>query len=153
MLQDGGILPPDSPLTVMLTTLFNKTDETFFCFSLVIGDFVKKNNVVEKVDLGQPFIYQCPEHKPSFGAVYSWDSRVGDHNVQFSRNDRRGISPNGGLYIMYVTQEDINVIRDRNGIRCKISGANRYYESGTLKIEKSNEDQTGKEGKPPKGEV
>ena len=112
---------------------------------------MNKKEVVQKVDLGQPFIYQCPDHKPSFGAVYSWESRVGDQNVQFSRDEHLGISPNGGLYIMYVTQDDIDVWRDRNGIRCRITGANRYYESGTLKIEKRNIDQTGKEGKSPQG--
>jgi len=105
----------------------------------VVGDFIDKRNVVKKVDLGQPFSFQCPDHKPSFGTVYTW---VGRKRIQFSRSKRRGISPNGSLYIVYLTQEDIDEIRERNGIKCKISGANSYRESGTLKLEKNNEEQS-----------
>lgn len=109
---------------------------------LVVGDFIDRRNIVKKVDLGQPFSFQCPDHKPSFGTVYTW---VGRKRIQFSRSKRRGISPNGGLYIVYLTQEDIDEIHERNGIKCKISGANSYRESGTLKLEKNNEEQSGKQ--------
>ena len=46
---------------------------------------------------------------------------------------------------MYVTQEDIDEIVENNGIKCKISGAGTYYRSGSLKLEKSNTQQTGNE--------
>ena len=46
---------------------------------------------------------------------------------------------------MYVTQEDIDEIEKNNGIKCKISGAGTYYRSGSLKLEKSNTQQTGNE--------
>jgi len=103
----------------------------------VVGDFIDTRDVVKKVDLGQPFIFQCPEHKASFGVVYTW---VGRENIQFSRNKRRGISADGGLYIAYLTQKDIDEIRENKGIRCKISAVNKYQESGTLKLEKNNEE-------------
>ena len=99
---------------------------------------------MKKVDLGQPFIFQCPEHKASFGAVYTW---VGRDNIQFSRNKRRGISADGGLYIAYLTQKDIDEIRENKGIRCKISAVNKYQESGTLKLEKNNEEPSGKDAR------
>ena len=100
--------------------------------------------MVKKVELGKPFSFQCPDHKPSFGADYSW---VGSQHVQFSRTKRRGISPDGGLYVMYVTQEDIDEIRDKRGLRCKVSGAGAYRESGTLKLVKNSEGKEGGEGK------
>ena len=46
---------------------------------------------------------------------------------------------------MYVTQKDIDEIEENNGIKCKISGAGIYYLSGSLKLEKSNTQQTGNE--------
>lgn len=99
---------------------------------------------MQKVDLGQPFTFQCPGHHASYGAMYSW---VGSQNIQFSRNERRGISPDGGLYFTYVTQQDFDEIRDKKGIRCKISGANSFRDSGILMLEKNNEQQTGKKAK------
>ncbi|XP_068758738.1 fibronectin type III domain-containing protein-like isoform X1 [Montipora capricornis] len=103
------------------------------------GEFIDKTDVVQKVNLGQSFSFLCPDHKPSYGVTYSW---VGKQHIQFPRNKRRGISPDGGLYITYVTQDDINEIADTGGIKCKISGANSFQESGTLRLVKSDEQQT-----------
>ena len=105
---------------------------------------------MKKVDLGKPFSFQCPDHKPSFGADYNW---VGSQHVQFSRTKRRGISPDGGLYIMYVTQEDIDEIRDKRGLRCKVSGAGEYRESGTLKLVKNSEGKGEGRGENPRGTI
>lgn len=105
-------------------------------FSSAIGDFINKTAIHQKVNLGQPFSFQCPDHKPNYGATYSW---VGNSNIQFLRNKRRGVSPDGSLHFAYVTKEDINEISDSNGIRCKISGANSFRESGTLWLRESDE--------------
>ena len=107
---------------------------------LATGKFIDKADVVQEVNLGQSFSFLCPDHKPSYGVTYSW---VGKQHIQFPRNKRRGISPDGGLYITYVTQDDINEIADTGGIKCKISGANSFQESGTLRLVKSDEQQTG----------
>ena len=112
------------------------------CFVLVVGEFINTRDVVQRVNLGQSFSFQCPEHKASFGVTFTWE---GSQAIQFSRNKRRAISPVGGLYIMYVTQKDIDEIEENNGIMCRISGAGTYYRSGSLKLEKSNTQQTGNE--------
>ncbi|XP_067024144.1 fibronectin type III domain-containing protein-like isoform X2 [Acropora muricata] len=101
-----------------------------------IGDFIHKTTIYQKVNLGQPFSFQCPDHNPNYGATYSW---VGDRNIQFLRNRRRGVSPDGNLLFAYVTKKDISEISDSNGIRCKISGANSFRESGTLWLQESDE--------------
>ena len=95
----------------------------------------------KKVNLGQPFSFQCPKHTDSFGATYQW---VGNNNVQFSRNARRGISPNGDLHFLYVTQEDIDEINKNKGVRCTIQAANTLRKSGTLKLLKKSEGEKGK---------
>ncbi|XP_073228960.1 fibronectin type III domain-containing protein-like isoform X1 [Porites lutea] len=105
----------------------------------VVGEFINPRDVVQRVNLGQSFSFQCPEHKASFGVTFTWE---GSQTIQFSRNKRRAISLVGGLYIMYVTQKDIDEIEENNGIKCKISGAGIYYLSGSLKLEKSNTQQT-----------
>ena len=61
----------------------------------------------------------------------------------FARNERRSISSNGTLFIMYLTQEDIDEIQRYKGIRCTISGANSFQRSGTLRLEKTDKDQQG----------
>ena len=113
------------------------------CFVLVVGEFINKRDVVQRVNLGQSFSFQCPQHEASFGVTFTWEG--GSQKIQFSRNKRRAISPVGGLYIMYVIQEDIDEIEENNGIKCKISGAGTYYRSGSLKLDKSNTQQTGNE--------
>ena len=49
------------------------------------------------------------------------------------------MSPDGNLLFAYVTKKDISEISDSNGIRCKISGANSFRESGTLWLQESDE--------------
>ena len=43
---------------------------------------------------------------------------------------------NGDLFIMFVTQEDINEINEREGIRCTMSAANTFYSSNALTLRK-----------------
>ena len=99
--------------------------------------------MVLKVNLGDPFSYDCPPHKYSYGVVYSWGNIDGDAQHTFARNERRSISSNGTLFIMSLTQEDIDEIQRYRGIRCTISGANSFQRSGTLTLEKIEKNQTG----------
>ena len=108
---------------------------------LVVGKFTSSRGVVEKIDLGQPFSFKCPAHTPSYGAAFSWVGSL--RRIEFSRNKRRAISPNGGLYISYVTKEDIDEINNKRGIRCELRGANTFQESETLKLEMKNAAQSG----------
>jgi len=112
----------------------------------VVGNFINKKDVVEKVDLGEPFQFRCPQHTVGFGASYVWLQNK-RHETQFSRDKRRGISPNGTLFITYVTQEDINHIDNSQGIKCRMIAGNSYQDSGTLKLEKNNSQQSGKVGR------
>ena len=80
----------------------------------VVGNFINKKDVVEKVDLGQPFQFRCPQHTAGFGAFYDWLQNKWD--THFSRDKRRGISPEGTLFITSVTQEDIDDIEDRKSV-------------------------------------
>ena len=116
-------------------------NNTSFSFISVVGKFSNTGDVEKKVNLGQPFSFQCPEHTDSFGATYQW---VGNNNVQFSRNARRGISPNGDLHFLYVTQEDIDEINKNKGVGCTIQGANMLRKSGTLNLVKKKEGEKGK---------
>ena len=96
-----------------------------------------------KVNLGESFFYDCPPHSYSYGVVYSWGNIRGNAQLTFARNKRRSILSNGTLYITYLTQKDIDDIESYDGIRCTISGANSFRSSGTLRLEKINENQTG----------
>lgn len=107
-----------------------------------VGNFINKKDVVEKVDLGQSFQFRCPQHTAGFGAFYNWLQNKWD--THFSRNERRGISPDGTLFITYVTQEDIDDIDESEGIKCRMTAGNSYQNSGTLKLEKNNPEQSGK---------
>lgn len=123
----------------MIVIYYNKKT---FRFLSVVGDFIDKKDVVEKVDLGQSFQFRCPQHTAGFGAVYSWIHNKWD--THFSRNERRGISPDGTLSITYVTQEDIDDIDETQGIKCRMTAGNSYQNSGRLKLEKNNPEQSGK---------
>ena len=99
--------------------------------------------MVKTINLGESLSFQCPKHEPSYGVAYTWEGSK--NSIQFSRKEHRAISPYGALYIMYVMQEDIDEINEKNGIRCQMSGANSYRESGTLKLTKNNPTQSGNE--------
>ena len=114
-----------------------------FTFFLVVGDFINPTSVVKKVNLGEPFTYDCPPHEYSYGVVYSWGNDDGNAQFTFARNKRRSISSNGTLFIMYLMQEDIDEIERYKGIKCIISGANVFQRSGTLRLEKIDKDQQG----------
>lgn len=90
------------------------------------------------VNIGEPFVYNCPSHSPTYGASFSWESIKG--NVQVERNERTAISPNGTLFITSITKDDIENINSSNGIRCKISAINRYSDSGVLTLRDGKED-------------
>lgn len=115
----------------------------------VVGKFINKKDVVEKVDLGQSFQFRCPQHTPGFGASFSWLKNKWE--TPFSRDERRGISPDGTLFITYVTQEDIDDIDESQGISCRMTAGNSYENSGTLKLEKKNPEQSGKIRRPQNG--
>jgi len=90
--------------------------------------------VVRDVNLGSPYTFACPPHQHSYGVSYTWE---GENKIQFKRNDRRGISPtNGDLFIMFVTQEDIDEINGLQGIKCTMSAANTFFQSGALTLTK-----------------
>ena len=124
-------------LSVIRYIYYNKN----LCSLSAVGNFIGKKDVVEKVDLGQSFQFRCPQHTAGFGARYSWLKRWGN---QLLRNERRGISPDGTLFITYVTQGDIDDIDESQGIKCRMTAGNSYQDSGTLKLEKNDPIQAGK---------
>ena len=115
------------------------------CSFSELGVFFNKNNVVEKVDLGQSFKFRCPRHTSHFGAIFEWLHNKWD--TRFSRDERRGISPDGTLFITYVTQKDIDDIKESEGIKCRMTGGDSFQISGTLKLEKNNPQQSGNVGR------
>ena len=90
------------------------------------------------VDLGEEFSYNCPQHSASYGVSYSWQGKINNVDIRFKRNDRRAISQTGQLLIMYITQQDLDEFAeyDSQGIRCFMTGANRFESSGILKLKK-----------------
>ena len=104
----------------------------------VVGSFTNQNDQEVLVDLGEEFSYDCPQHSPSYGVSYSWQGKINTVDIQFKRNDRRAISQTGQLLIMYVTQQDLDDFAeyDSQGIRCFMTGANRFESSGILKLKK-----------------
>ena len=91
-----------------------------------------------RVDLGEEFSYNCPQHSASYGVSYSWQGKINNVDIRFKRNDRRAISQTGQLLIMYITQQDLDDFAeyDSQGIRCFMTGANRFESSGILKLKK-----------------
>ena len=106
----------------------------------VVGTFTNQNVREESVDLGQEISIDCPQHSASYGVSYLWQGKINTVDVQFKRADRRAISQTGQILIMYVTQQDIDDFAeyDSQGIRCFITGANRFESSGILKLKKKN---------------
>ncbi|XP_078342486.1 fibronectin type III domain-containing protein-like isoform X2 [Oculina patagonica] len=104
----------------------------------VAGTFTDRTDVVKMVDLGQPFQFQCPQHTAGFGATYNWFGELSD--IALARNERRGISPKGTLFISHVTQQDISDIEGLKRIKCRMMAGHFYYDSGTLKLQKKNPD-------------
>ncbi|XP_015778144.1 PREDICTED: fibronectin type III domain-containing protein-like isoform X2 [Acropora digitifera] len=100
----------------------------------VVGRFddKSKENVKQTVNIGEPFVYNCPSHSPTYGASFSWE-RIKE-GVQLERNERTAISPNGTLFITSITKDFIEFINSSSGIRCKISALNRYFDSGVLTL-------------------
>ena len=114
-----------------------------FLFLVVVGKFISPKDEVVNVTLGKPFVYDCPPHEYSYGVVFSWGNSDSNGRHTFARNDRRSISSNGTLFITSLTQEDINEIESYKGIKCIITGANSFRESGTLRLKKIGKVQTG----------
>ncbi|CAH3151030.1 unnamed protein product, partial [Porites lobata] len=110
----------------------------------VVGTFSNQNEQEVLVDLGEEFSYNCPQHSSSYGVSYSWQGKINAMHIRFKRNDRRAISQTGQLLIMYVTQQDIDDFAeyDSQGIRCFMTGANRFEYSGILKLKKKTAGQT-----------
>ena len=104
----------------------------------VVGEFSNQNDQEVLVDLGQEFSYNCPQHSASYGVSYSWQGKINNVDIRFKRNDRRAISQTGQLLIMYITQQDLDEFAeyDSQGIRCFMTGANRFESSGILKLKK-----------------
>lgn len=98
-----------------------------------IRPFLSTAARTETVDLGQSLRIPCPAHGASYGAVYTWS---GAENIEFPRNSRRAISPDGELFIMFVTDEDITKTEQLKGISCTITGANAIYRSGPITLKK-----------------
>ena len=135
------ILQCDVLLLYMLLKVFQPL---VFPFLIVVGKFISPKDDVVNVTLGEPFVYNCPPHEYSYGVVFSWGNSDSNGRHTFARNDRRSISSNGTLYITSLTKEDINEIESYKGIRCIITGANSFQESGTLRLQKIDKVQTGK---------
>ena len=106
----------------------------------VVGTFSNQIEQEVLVDLGEEFSYNCPQHSSSYGVSYSWQGKINTVDIQFKRNDRRAIPQTGQLLIMYVTQQDFDDFAeyDSQGIRCFMTGANRFESSGILKLKKRN---------------
>ena len=104
----------------------------------VVGEFSNQNEQEVLVDLGEEFSYNCPQHSASYGVSYSWQGKINTVDIRFKRNDRRAISQTGQLLIMYITQQDLDEFAeyDSQGIRCFMTGANRFESSGILKLKK-----------------
>ena len=124
-------------------TKHNHDNFVIFLFSYtVVGEFndTESKQVEQSVDLGDEFSYACPQHAPSYGVSYSWVGKSAGSDIQFKRNERRAITQSGHLFIMFVTEDDFTDLEgyDNKGIRCKISGANRFDESGLLTLKKKN---------------
>ena len=96
-----------------------------------MGDFTDKATRNLDVTLGTSHDFSCPAHEPSYGISYTW---IGKDQIQFKRNEWRAIAPNGDLFLMFVTQDDVNEINGLGGISCTISAANTYYSSGALTL-------------------
>jgi len=84
--------------------------QSFYHFLSVVGAFINPTDVVMKVNLGDPFTFDCPPRKHSYGVVFSWGNADGTGHYTFARNDRRSISSDGTLFITYLTQQDIDDI-------------------------------------------
>ena len=98
-----------------------------------IKPFLSQAAKIITVDLGQSLKISCPAHGTSHGAVYTWS---GDQNIEFARNARRAILPAGELFIMFVTDDDIDFITQVKGISCTMLGANTLYKSGPRILKK-----------------
>ncbi|KAL9959654.1 hypothetical protein ACROYT_G032994 [Oculina patagonica] len=46
-----------------------------------VGKFIDTKDVVEKVELGKPFQFQCPQHTEGFGAKYNWVGELRKHRT------------------------------------------------------------------------
>ena len=124
-------------------TKHNHDNFVIFLFPYtVVGEFndTESKQVEQSVDLGDEFSYACPQHAPSYGVSYSWVGKSASSDIQFKRNERRAITQSGHLFIMFVTEDDFTDLEgyDNKGIRCKISGANRFDKSGLLTLKKKN---------------
>ena len=104
----------------------------------VVGTFSNENEQEVLVDLGQEISINCPQHSASYGVSYSWQEKINNVDIRFKRNDRRAILQRGQLLIMYITQQDLDDFAeyDSRGIRCFMTGANRFESSGILKLKK-----------------
>ena len=98
-----------------------------------IRPFLDTTATTKIVDLGQPLRIPCPAHGASPGAVYTW---TGADDIGFERSPSRGISPDGALFIMFVTETDVNLIAQLKGISCTMTGANTIYRSGPITLQK-----------------
>ena len=108
----------------------------------VVGEFndTESKQVEQSVDLGEEFSYACPQHAPSYGVSYSWVGKSAGSDIQFKRNERRAITQTGHLFIMFVTEDDLNELKENEnqGIRCQISAAKRFDTSSLLKLTEKN---------------
>ena len=108
----------------------------------VVGEFndPESKQEVRSVDLGEEFSYACPQHSPSYGVSYSWVGKNAGLYIQFKRKERRAITQSGHLFIMFVTEDDLKDLEEyvNQGIRCMISGAEKYEASSLLKLTKKN---------------
>ena len=96
-----------------------------------MGEFTDTTPWAKQVTLGTSQSFTCPARQPSYGVSFTW---IGKDQIKFKRNERRAIAPNGNLFIMYVTRDDVNEINGLGGIRCTMSAANTYYSSGALTL-------------------
>ncbi|CAH3112342.1 unnamed protein product [Pocillopora meandrina] len=102
-------------------------------FITVHGEFIDSSSKNVTVDLGKPLRLHCPKHTAGFGTVYIW---VKPSNIYLSRNEGRGISPNGTLFIANLTQKDIDEVNE-GGIMCRIRAGTTFEDSGKLSLEKN----------------
>ena len=100
-----------------------------------IYPFKPHGDTVVQVTRGKPVTLTCPSRKEEgFGAQYSWLKTVGENSQVFQANERRAITPEGNMHIMYVTEDDIKFIQNLNGIQCRVLAAGSYEGSKNFNV-------------------
>ena len=123
-----------SDTSVLLLACQNLIGPVTFVLA-AIGYFDDCPDKTIDVTLGRPTTLVCPpRNADGFGAVYQWRKFFSGAQVTFDPNDRRVMTPEGNMYIINVTSEDVQSIRLVGGFQCRISAANVYDDSCSVNV-------------------